>query len=492
MYNISKLFASGTTYLIGSIFERALPFLFLPIYTDVLSVEDFGILSILSIMVMWPEKFVSAPIGNGITRHYYEPNYTSVRGSLIFTGYTFTFVQSVVFGAIIFAFGRQISGFLLNDASYTVYVQSFALVMIFRPLSNLMSSLARIQNNAKLYVTINIVVHASAALVQFILLLVFKLGIMSMIIGAIYISILMTILYLPNTKKIIELRFDRILLKEILSFGYPLIIAAVVALGSQTLDRIWVLKYLDLAAVGILAIAYKIPLILDFILAVPLKQTLVPVIYEMERNKTKQMEFVKIATSHITVLVVFCTLFLSASAQEIISLITSGDSYNQAAQVAPYLLLSSASQSLALLFGYGLAMEKRTFLISLTSVYILLIYVGCLSYLVPNFGLVGVGLATSIAYTCRNVIRGYLSLKYYGQTWEFKRIVTIIILGFILYGISGTFVIQNMLLSLSVNIGISLLYIMIVYSGLVFEFKDLRKIYAEVLLSRVRKKKVSV
>ena len=477
MDTVKKLFFSGSIYLIGSLLERALPLLFLPLYTDALSVEDFGVLSILSLMVVWPEKFVSAPIGNGITRHYYEPNYISDRGSLIFSGYLFTFVQSLIFGALILIFSDTISLLLLDNVDYADYVSCFAIVMIFRPISNLMASLARIQNNAKLYVVINVLVHASAAIIQLILLIIFNLGIMSMIVGAIYISVMTTILYVPNTRKIIQVSFDWLLLKDVLIFGYPLIIAAVVALGTQTLDRIWVLKYLDLAAVGVLAIAYKIPLILDFTLSIPMKQALVPVIYEMENVKERQKLFVRTATSHITVFVVFCTLFLSMSSLEIISLLTSGDDYLKAAQLAPFLLISSASQALALVFGYGLAMEKKTLLISYTSVLVLIMYLISLSFFLPIYGLIGVGIASAIAYTFRNVIRGYLSYKYYGQTWELQRILIIVFIGLIFYWFSSFISIHNIFLSLLIKSGVSLLFVITIYSGLVLSFKDVKLIY---------------
>lgn len=468
---------SGGTYLVGSILERSLPVLFLPIYTQYLSVEDYGVYSILTLLILWPEKFVSAPVANGITRYYYSPEFSAQRGSLIFTGYVFTFIQSVFFGLIILLFSRQISILLFDDVNFTKYVTMFAVVMFFQPLATLMASLARIQDKARLFVTVNIFVYSTAAILQLILLKYLNFGIMAMVVGFLYVSILTFALYLRNAARIVDWSFSKSLLKEILFFGYPLVIAALVALGTQTLDRVWLLKKIDIKAVGLLAIAYKVPLILDFLITVPLKQTLLPLIYKMEEIKNEQLAFVKRITTHLTAFVVCATLFLALISEELIVLLTTGEEYVSASIVVPFLLFSSANQSLALLFGNGLSMAKRTFLISLTSIYVFLLYFSMLALLVPKFGLIGVGMASSSAYVFRNIIRGYLSFKYYGQTFDIGRIVTLVILGFIFYYIGSTLAFDNFWLGFIVKMGISILFILFVYAGTVFSFSEVELAY---------------
>ena len=96
---VRKMVSLGKFYLIGSLLEKSLPFLFLPIYTNYLTPADYGVLSLVTILVSWSGKVVAAPVGNGITRHYHNPDLQSVQKEMIFSGWLFTFGQSIVFGA---------------------------------------------------------------------------------------------------------------------------------------------------------------------------------------------------------------------------------------------------------------------------------------------------------------------------------------------------------------------------------------------------------
>ncbi|MEP5611124.1 MAG: oligosaccharide flippase family protein [Cyclobacteriaceae bacterium] len=431
--DFKKIVSLGKFYFVGRILEKSLPFLFLPLYTKYLTPVDYGVLSLLTILVSWSEKVVAAPIGNGITRHFYDPTLQEVQREMIFSGWVFTFVQSIALSLCFVLFGEKISEQYLGDLRYVNIVFMFAFVMLTQPLGTLMFSLLRIQSKAKLYVTGNLIIFTSSAILQVLLLVYFEMGLEAMVWGVLFTSFAKLIFIFPFTLRNLTPKFNWVVLKQILHFGYPLIIAAVIAVLSKTLDRVLLNYYFDLAMVGLLALALKIASILDFAISTPFKQTIVPIIYEKESNKKEQLEFMRRMTTYVVAAVLFCTLGLSVFAKEIIMVVSTNPEFHESWKVVPFLLFTTANEGVAIMFGNGMAMAKKSLMISVTSFYVFIVNTLLLVVLIQLLGLVGAGVASAIAFTFRNVIRGYYSNKYYGQTFENRKIVAITGLSILLY-----------------------------------------------------------
>jgi len=460
---IKKIVSLGKFYFIGSILERSLPFLFLPLYTSYLTPSDYGILSLLTVLVSWSEKLVGAPIGNGVTRHYHDPSIKDIRGEMIFSGWLFTLIQSLVLCCAFVFFKDDISTAYLGDSSYSNLVFLFAFVMMTQPLGTLMLSLLRIQSKAKEYVICNFVVFASSAILQVVLLVYFELGIEAMVWGVVYTSIVKLLMVFPYTIKSLKFKFNWKALKSVLHFGYPLVVAALVAVASQTMDRLLINHYFDLAMVGLLALALKIPLVLEFAVATPFKQTIVPVIYEMEDNKPEQLEFVRRITTYVVCGVLFFTLCLAVFAKEIVMIVASNEEFYDAWKVIPLLLFATANGGVAIMFGNGMAMAKKSFMISLTSIFVFIINVSLLFILIPSFGIIGAGIASACAFTFRNVIRGYYSNKYYGQTFEVKKVILVTILAIAMFLVTLFFINSPLIYSIPIKALVIVLFPVIIW-----------------------------
>jgi len=483
--DLRKMVSLGKFYLIGSLLEKSLPFLFLPIYTNYLTPADYGVLSLVTILVAWSGKVVAAPVGNGITRNYHNPDLQSVQKEMIFSGWLFTFGQSIVFGACFVLFKDFISESYLGDIQYSKIIFLFAFVMLTQPLGTLMFSLLRIQSKAKLYVTGNFIIFSISALLQLLLLVYYELGLYAMVWGMLFTSIAKLILIFPFTIKNLSFKFNWMALKSILHFGYPLIIAAVVGVASRTLDRILINYYFDLAMVGLLALALKISSILNFSFSAPFKQTIVPIIYEKEVDKEGQLEFVKRMTTYVVAGIMFCGLSLAVFAKEIVTLVSSNPDFYDAWKVVPFLLFATANEGAQIMFGYGMAMAKKSFMISLTSIYVFIINAILLVTLTPLLGLIGAGIAVAGASIIRNVIKGYYSNKYYGQTYETRKLIIIVVLVVVAYII--TYQLNNELLIYAIpfKLLVVILYPVVIWKSNLISKADKKSILA--MVNRVTK-----
>ena len=145
---LKELIHLGSFYSINSILQKVLSFLFVPIYTTYLTPEDYGVIGLMSVVLSWVGKVASAPVGNGITRHYHAPEHRGRQKELVFSGYAFVFVQAVIFTTLFFLASEPLAGLILGDQSMERITRAYAFVLLVQPMGTLWASLLRIQSQA--------------------------------------------------------------------------------------------------------------------------------------------------------------------------------------------------------------------------------------------------------------------------------------------------------------------------------------------------------
>lgn len=237
---------------IGNIFTKLVTFFLLPLYTAVLSTEEYGIVDLLNTLVSIFLPIVTFQIEQAVFRNLLDTRENDEIKKEIITTSFFTIVIQCLCYIIIFVF---LSLFIHNEYKWFLVINLF-----FYIFSSLFQQISRGFGDNKTY-SISGFISAMFTIVFNILFIVkFKFGAYGMLIGTAIgqaVCVIYIVLKLKIYKYINYKYYNKEKLKELWKYSIPLIPNSISWWVFNASDRIIVSFFLGLSTNGILASAHK-------------------------------------------------------------------------------------------------------------------------------------------------------------------------------------------------------------------------------------------
>lgn len=141
-----------TIYSVGTIIRQVASFVMLPIYTHYLSPADYGVVSLLVLMLTIFELVLGARFIQAVPKFYYEGKTERERKEVITTALALTAVVSIFSGSILAYFGDSIASVAFDSSNYGDYVRLYCVVLVTLALEGYGLSYFRIQERPILFV----------------------------------------------------------------------------------------------------------------------------------------------------------------------------------------------------------------------------------------------------------------------------------------------------------------------------------------------------
>ncbi|MEG1049420.1 MAG: polysaccharide biosynthesis C-terminal domain-containing protein [Oscillospiraceae bacterium] len=251
--NRYKFLASNTfLFLISNFSSKFLVFLLMPIYTAVLTTEEFSAVDLMMQTANLLIPFASLGISNSIIRFGLDSKYSK---KTVFTTGVLTLAAGFLILLCCFP--------LLNKIpSVQRYIWLLYLYLLMSCSRTLVQQFARAKAYTRLYAFDGIIATVNTLVLVYLFLLKFRLGAIGYImaiIGAdflsvIFLSTIVSVWHYFDLKKL-----DKGVTKEMLKYCLPLIPASIFWWITNVSDRFFVAAMVSEAANGIYAISYKIP-----------------------------------------------------------------------------------------------------------------------------------------------------------------------------------------------------------------------------------------
>ena len=237
---------------IGKISTQLITFLLLPVYTALLSTEEYGIVDLLNTLVSLCLPIVTFQIEQALFRYLIDNRNNEIeKKNIISTTLSTITVQSILY-LVIFAI---ISPLIHNEYKY--FLASNVIACIF---SNIMLQISRGLGDNKKYAVGSFITALTTILLNILFIIVLKWGAYGMLFASFIANILCSI-YIFLTKKIYKYfsfkTFSKQLLIKLWKYSLPLIPNAISWWIFNSSDRVIVSTVLGVSANGILSAAYK-------------------------------------------------------------------------------------------------------------------------------------------------------------------------------------------------------------------------------------------
>lgn len=382
---------------ISNFTSKILSFLLVPLYTSVLSTEEYGIYDIYTTTAFLLIPLLSVCISNAALRFALDK--TNSNKDIFYICFVYFVRASIII--ITLTCVNLIFGIFDIFNRYSVF---FILYYILCLASDIMTAFARGLEKIKEIAISGILSSLTVITLNIILLLIFPMGIQGYFIANIM-SFAVSVVYLVFRLKVWQFmgRTSKVkkLEKKMVKYSSPLIFDQIAWWINNVSDRYVVTWLCGTAANGIYSVAYKIPSILSIFQTIFNQAWILSAVKEI--NEKNGDFYAMIYKMYNCVLVVICSLLISND--KIIAKILYANEFYNAWEYAPFLTISVVFGCLSGVFEGIFAAKKETKIMAYTTIIGASVNTILNVFFVRLIGPIGAAIATLIAYVLVWMVR---------------------------------------------------------------------------------------
>lgn len=393
----------GKNYLIGEFFSKGIVFISIPIFTRLLAPDEYGILSLITSLILILSTIFGLNLKAAIARKYHEKE--NDFNSFYYSIMVFSIMYVVINFLIIKLNSDSISTFLKIDSKVFKYALVISVCM---PISNYYMAYLQTSKQSLSYSAYNAIKSTSI----FILSIIFIVSLQNQkYFGRIYsetiVVFVLGLYFFIKSLKLSEMKFKKEHVIYGLKFGVPLIPHTLSAIILAQFDRIIINQTYGMEQVGIYSLAYNIGMIMQ-VVNMACTKIWTPIFYE-KMNQRDNNGISKLVKKY-SVFIYAVAFILIVFSKELLWILGSSE-YYEAIKVIPLVIIGYVFIFLYTLYASYSFYRKKTLFISIntfiagfTNLFLNYIYV-------PRYGYIAAAWTTLISYILLLILH-YINSKY--------------------------------------------------------------------------------
>lgn len=485
MSALQKLFKHTFIYGIATVLPRVLTVLLTRLYTDKLPTDEYGVVNLVFAYMV----FFNVVLSYGMETAFFRfMNKNDKRSDVQSTALTMLLVSSLFFLAIAFPFREAIASFINVKTEYV----SYAIGILFLD-ALVVIPFAWLRNNEKplkysFLKIFNVVINLSLNLFFFLMLpsliqndtnqflnwaYLGDANITYIFIANFAASLITLILLLPLYWNI-GLAIKTSVLKQMLRYGLPILIAGIAFAINEHFDKILLERLLPpsiaKSELGIYSACYKLGVFMTLFVTA-FKLGVEPFFFSNASNKDAKQTYANI-TLYFTIFASVILLGVVVYVDLFKQILIADEAYWGAIVIVPIILLANLFLGLYHNLSVWYKITDRTLYGAYISVFGALVTLVMNFVLIPVIGYVGSALATLAAYGAMMLTSYLLGQKNYPVPYDLKKIGAYLFLAIGLSALSF-YVFERELIK---GTGLLLLFLGFVYFN---EKKEIRKLFSK-------------
>jgi O-antigen/teichoic acid export membrane protein len=476
---LKKLASQTAVYGLSQIVGRFINYLLVPLHTTLFATADYGVNTLMYSYV----TFFNVLLTYGMETAFFRFSQKQENRQEVYSTALTSLVGSSLFFCLLFiSLSPQIAR-LIHVQNHPEYIVYFVLIIAFDAISAIPFAYLRQQNKALKFALIkNISIFLNILLNLYFLLLcpyvkkeyginlpffsgnveVGQIFIANLIASAITIPLLWT-----ELKQIKNAQFNKIIWKQMLVYGLPLMVVGFAGMINETIDRI-IISYIytnpqeGMEATGIYGANYKLSILMSLFIQA-FRYAAEPFFFNHASNNDKRSIYAEVMNYFVLVCLV---LFLTVTLYIDVFKHFINDRYWEGLKVVPVLLLANMFLGIYYNLSIWYKLSDNNNKGAIISIVGAVITIAANLMLVPFYGYAGSAWATLICYSSMVVLCYAMGAKYYPIPYTVARLLAYILLAIGLYvlcmrldffGISGqvlSYIIKGLAILIFVVIGL--------------------------------------
>ncbi len=446
-------------YGIAAVLPRAINILLVKLHTNTLQSEKFAVNTLYFVYAAYLNALLTYGMETAFFRFFTKED---EKGRVISTSFISILITTLLFLFFALIYSEQLSGYFGFDNP--IYLQILILVTTFDTLLVIPYAYLRVKNKPgkfAFYKIMNITIYALFNLLfltylpkaiengsyvpQIIINIYNQYPLVIFIFIANLIASGITFLFLIPIIFQFKIDFNFALLKKMLIYSIPLLVASLAYVTNENLDKILLDRMIGKEQMGIYAACYKLGVFMIlFIMAFRLGAE--PFFFNQAKKTNAKETYAKVL-KWFTIFGAITLLIIINYIDFFANMLLGKKEYFSALAIVPIILLANLFLGIYYNLAIWYKLTDKTKYGMYFSIFGAVVTIIINLMLIPKYGYMASAWATLIAYSSMTLISYFYGKKNYPIPYEVKRILFYIIISFTLSVISFNFFRQNYLVS---------------------------------------------
>lgn len=418
---VAGLFKNSLIYGVQDVLEKAVIFLLIPVYTAYLTPGQYGIVSLMNLLISILSIFFLAGQKGAVLRFYHEYR-DSPREKQLFLGSIFFYLllAPLFLSLLLILWGAPLFDLVFQDISFYPYGFLAVLTAYFMVIPKLQLSvwIAGAEPRKYAFYAIAMFLLAIALILTFVV--GFQWGALGKLLGDTLARGAFGLVTALLFFRYVKIKLSRPVLKQSLSYGLPLIPHLLAGIILSMSDRYMLEYFVGLTEVGLYSLGYNLGLIM-IVIAYAFDKAWFPFFFSAAGSPEGEPMLARVATYYFT-FSMFVTLFMVIFAREIVTLMAAPP-YYQAYQVVPVVALGVFFHCVYYVPVKAFFYRKKTKIIPLLTGSAAAVNIGLNLLLIPRCGMLGAAWATVFSYMLMLILVFIFSQRLYYINYEWSRLM---------------------------------------------------------------------
>ena len=395
MTSLRGMWRLWSVYGLTSILSRSIAFLLLPIYTRVLTPQEYGIRAMVALGLEMILLLVACGLKEGINRFYtggdpsVRPDEAASTGILAHAG---LIGLGVVAGLLA---SPWLAGPLLGDAALAPFLRLGLVAGFFMHVQEAAFVYLRARQRARTVAMASLGGLLALVVLNLVFIVGLRLGVAGIFYAEIIVFGLSGLFFTVRALREVGITIVPRVVRAMVSFGAPLMFLPFTWLVVSRADALFLTHHGSLATVGIYALAVQCAQVLQFAVVSPFRNFWDPAQFQVARDPAGGVTFRRMF-QWVTFTAVVAAFACAVGAEDVIR-VMAAPSFHAAAAVVPLVLAAYVLEATHVFFNTALLVRGRTALTALVAVATAAVNLGANAVLVPHFLAVGAATARVVA-----------------------------------------------------------------------------------------------
>lgn len=423
----NALVRNSMIYAFGALMTKAVAFLLIPVYTRFFSVEEYGILAIVNVVIQLLTFVCLLGISSAAMRFYFdegadENRRRAVYGNALILLLVFPALLTLLFLPLV----RILALRFVPAVPFAPYFFVAVVISFFAPLQQLVKGLLRVQERPRAFVAFTL----SFFLVQTTAIIAAVVGLGAGLAGMLYAQAAVNVLFWAVALVLLRRNsapaFSPATAKELLLFGLPLVPFFVFTWVNSATGRFLLERYDGLAGVGIFALAAQFSGLLA-IIGNAFSNALVPYFYRTAGEEGGGDRLGTFATKYLALFSIIALFILALYRPAVI--VMAHSRYHGALPFIPPLVFAGWLNLTYMVFHWSLMHSRKTGLLALLHGAAAALTVALMVYLLKYraLGIDGVVAALVIVELFKNAAGFAASQRFYPIRFRYGRTAAVVL-----------------------------------------------------------------
>ena len=430
---LRKLGKQTAIYGFGSILNKMLGFILIPLYNNFIPIGDYGNLAVMETTILFLTSILHFGIFSGHQRYFFIEKEKNNYGTFLFNNYTGNILFTLISILPFILYSPNISILLFANDSQTVNLRIMFWIVVAEILCTVPFQILQFEEKPFRYILISVFKLTLSFLLTIYFVKNLSLGIEGILYarltGAAATGIIfLFFIVLPR----LTFKWDLSLLWLSVKFGFPAIVGNIGYLIFQMNDR-YMLNWLSTdIETGKYSFGYKIANFINLIFVSTIGMSFVPSIFSREKEENNTRYYRKMLT-YYCFLIAFIILGFLFFYRDLLTLVAKNKDYFEGLKVVPVLSLSFMVMGMNYFVGIGLFLKNKMQNFIFPSVVAVILNIGMNFFFIPMWGMMGAAYSTLLSQILYTTILTITSGKQFKVGFEWFKILMIYSLAIALF-----------------------------------------------------------